>query len=633
MGTGLPALQWLSLKVNMMKFFKKSKLFTSIFGSFFVISFAPLLYMAIISFHDVARLLEQHIENKLIAISDGRQALLKRTLDDISAFTTERASGPTPVAAFEKLDAAFKVYGVQSEEYKVLDAQYKEAFQRYFDVNDYLYDILFVSIEGNIVFSMLHENDFGQNIYNQPLKNTALAGLIDSTITYLSTSISDFDFYPPSNHPALFIASPVFGKDKLLGALVFQIKPELLYNFAQNYVGLPSTGDVVFAKKAGDDIVYTTPLRFKPDAALNYKVKIGSYIGVPAQKAVRGETGIGFAKDYAGKIVLARWQYIPQLRWGMVIKVSRDEVFQPIYRLRNLYIIVCFILACLLLAVSFVVARHISRPIETIRNSLNVIGTGDLDHKINLKRNDEIGELSGMVDQMTDNLREYREKLIRSERFAALGKLAGFVSHELRNPLGVMKNVLYYLEMLGVSKDNPEVKENLDILSSEIVKSDKIINDLLEFSRVKKPTLQSGNVNTIIDEILSRLEIKPNIKVIKELKADLPNIDLDQLHVHQVFYNIAKNAMEAMDKGGVLKIKTALADNFIETSFSDTGGGIPKENLDKIFQPLFSTKVKGSGLGLAICNMLILGHNGKIDVESEVGKGTTFVVKLPVKRG
>ena len=248
---------------------------------------------------------------------------------------------------------------------------------------------------------------------------------------------------------------------------------------------------------------------------------------------------------------------------------------------------------------------------------------------------DTRGNILGVFAAARDitELNYLQNKLILSEKFAALGKLAGYVSHELRNPLGVMKNVLYYLDMLGVGKDNAEVKENLDILSTEIEKSDKIINDLLDFSRIKKPNLQPANINTIVDEILDRLTIGANIKVVKELQSGMPDIKLDALHIHQVFYNIAKNAIEAMDKGGTLKIRATLEGNFAVISFGDTGVGIPKENLDKIFEPLFSTKLKGSGLGLALCNSLIAGHGGKIEVESETGKGTTVVVRLPAKRG
>jgi PAS domain S-box-containing protein len=282
----------------------------------------------------------------------------------------------------------------------------------------------------------------------------------------------------------------------------------------------------------------------------------------------------------------------------------------------------------------------VSLTISSIKDFTgNVTGISTIAHDITEhKKLEEVlqkysEELQKEVEEKTRELKESHESLVRSEKLATLGKLSGFVSHELRNPLGVMKNVVYYLNMLGLGKDNAEVKENLDILSKEIQKSDKIINDLLEFSRIKKPVFYPGNINAIVEEVLNRLKISADIKLVKDLQADLPNIDIDALHIHQIFYNIAQNAMEAMEKSGTLNIKTARVGDFIEISFSDTGIGIPKENLDRIFEPLFSTKIKGSGLGLAICASLVSSHNGRIEVESEVSKGTTFKVKLPIKRG
>ncbi len=224
-----------------------------------------------------------------------------------------------------------------------------------------------------------------------------------------------------------------------------------------------------------------------------------------------------------------------------------------------------------------------------------------------------------------------QNRLLRSEKLAIVGKLASSVAHELRNPLGVIKNATYYLDMLELAKNSPELKENMDIINQEIDNSDRIITDLLEFSRAKGPVLRPENINLIVKEILDRLRIAPNIEVALELRDDLPEIEVDAPQMHQTFYNIIKNALEAMEKGGKLKIKTGLKDDgFLEVSFSDTGSGVSKENIAKIFEPLFSTKTKGTGLGLSVCSSIVEGHHGKIEVTSEVGQGTTFTVKLPV---
>ena len=243
------------------------------------------------------------------------------------------------------------------------------------------------------------------------------------------------------------------------------------------------------------------------------------------------------------------------------------------------------------------------------------------------------------LNRQSKEIKDAQDALIRSEKLAAIGQLASSVAHELRNPLGVMKNALYYFNMVGFGKDDADIKENLDIMSKEIENSDKIINDLLDFSRIKKPTLHSENVNSIVKEVLNRIERRPDIEIITELEDTLPDIKVDALHIQQVFYNVAQNAIQSMDKNGRLTICTRLQkpdyrnqSEFVEISFKDTGSGISKENLDKIFNPLFSTKAKGTGLGLSVCASLIEGHGGTIDVQSKVGRGTVFTVKLPVKR-
>jgi len=373
--------------------------------------------------------------------------------------------------------------------------------------------------------------------------------------------------------------------------------------------------------------------------------------------------------------------------------ISVNEVMAILHRTSMDYLVLGFIMLLIGLIASLLISNALSRPIEKLLKGINIISSGNLDYTLGTRARDELGQLSRAFDQMTKKLKQSREDtaafyskleekvtektkdlqtiknlleervdelshsqtamlymiedlnrqaeelkeaqdtIVRSEKLVAIGQLASSVAHELRNPLGVMKNAVYYFNMLELGKKDAEIKENLDILSKEIENSDKVISDLLEFTRIKKPTLQPENINVIAKEVLNRLKISPDIKVVTELEDSLPDIAVDALQIQQVFYNIAINAIAAIDKSGRFKIKTNLKGDFVEISFADTGCGIPKENLTKIFDPLFSTKAKGTGLGLSVCRSLVEGHGGKIEVESEVDKGTTFTVRLPIKRG
>ncbi|MBA7615072.1 Adaptive-response sensory-kinase SasA [subsurface metagenome] len=251
---------------------------------------------------------------------------------------------------------------------------------------------------------------------------------------------------------------------------------------------------------------------------------------------------------------------------------------------------------------------------------------------------DVIAERLGRIterEQMEHELREVQEKLVRSERLAAIGQLAGGVGHELRNPLGAIKNAAYYVKgkvaQSELSQKEPRVMEFLAIVEDEINSSNKIINDLLGFSRVGKPSVSPAQIENVIETALSRTPIPENIKLAKKLDADLPEIEIDADQVQQVLANMIANAVEAMPEGGKLTIAARGKDECLEVEIADTGCGIPQEVVGKIFDPLFTTRAKGIGLGLALCKAIIDRHEGYIQVESQVGKGTTFTIKLPLK--
>jgi len=248
-----------------------------------------------------------------------------------------------------------------------------------------------------------------------------------------------------------------------------------------------------------------------------------------------------------------------------------------------------------------------------------------------------------IVEERTQELREdqeqlaYNEKLAlldqlaRKEKLAILGKLAGGVGHELRNPLGAIKNAAYFLKMV-LENPEPEVKETLEILEKEITSSEHIISSLLDFARSKPPARSKVAVNDLLQEVISQTIIPDRIKVVSKLDESRPKVLADPDQLGQVFKNLMLNAFQAMPKKGQLVIKSEiLPQELVAISFADSGTGITKENQEKIFEPLFTTKAKGIGLGLAIVKTLIEGHGGTIEVQSEPGKGSIFTVKLSIK--
>jgi len=238
--------------------------------------------------------------------------------------------------------------------------------------------------------------------------------------------------------------------------------------------------------------------------------------------------------------------------------------------------------------------------------------------------------LEELVAARTKELQDAQERLVRTEKLAVIGQLAGGVSHELRNPLGAIKNASYFLNM-AIEQPEPEVKETLEILQKEVATSERIISSLLDFARPKTATLQNVHINEVIEESLGRVTVPENVEVVRHFDETLPIILADPGQLGQVFTNIILNAIQAMPEGGQLVLKSAVPSRgWAAVSFTDTGAGISEENLEKLFEPLFTTKAKGIGLGLAICRTMVEAHGGTIEVQSTEGKGSTFTISLPV---
>ncbi len=248
---------------------------------------------------------------------------------------------------------------------------------------------------------------------------------------------------------------------------------------------------------------------------------------------------------------------------------------------------------------------------------------------------EELRAANEELQAANEEIRETQEQLIRSEKLAAIGQLAGGVGHELRNPLGAIKNAVYYIRgkvaESELGQKEPRVMEFLRIIDDEINSSNKIISDLLGFSRVGKPSVSPTRIERLIEDTLSHTTLPENIELIKKIDTELPEIEIDPDQIRQVLLNVITNAAQAMPEGGKLTIGAEQDNSLLKIQITDTGSGIPDQNLGKIFDPLYTTKAKGIGLGLAVCKSIVTRHNGNIEAKSRAGKGTTFTIWLPIK--
>ena len=235
------------------------------------------------------------------------------------------------------------------------------------------------------------------------------------------------------------------------------------------------------------------------------------------------------------------------------------------------------------------------------------------------------------LKEQTDILFQTEEQLRRADRLSALGELSASMAHEIRNPLGSIKGAV---EILKDDYQEDDAKyEFIRILLKETDRLNSIVQEFLGFARPKQPDFRQADINEAIESVLAltaQEARKGGVNVEKRLDPAIGRRSLDAGLLKQAFLNLVLNAVQAMPDGGVLTVESALKGNAVEMKISDTGIGIPDENRKKLFSPFFTTKRDGTGLGLAITYRIIRNHKGDIGVESELGKGTTFTVKLPV---
>jgi signal transduction histidine kinase len=223
-------------------------------------------------------------------------------------------------------------------------------------------------------------------------------------------------------------------------------------------------------------------------------------------------------------------------------------------------------------------------------------------------------------------LQRAQEELVRKERLAALGQLAGGVGHELRNPLGVIKNSIYFLGMVLPAEE--KIRKHFGIIEREIATATRIVGDLLDYARVQAPVREPVDLAALVREALERVTVPPTVRVQVTLD-DVPGpVMADPVQVGQIINNLITNAIQAMPDGGVLTVSSGRDGDRVFIRVEDTGVGIATENMAKIFQPLFTTKAKGIGLGLALASNLAAAHGGAISVQSTPGQGSRFTLRL-----
>ena len=273
------------------------------------------------------------------------------------------------------------------------------------------------------------------------------------------------------------------------------------------------------------------------------------------------------------------------------------------------------------LILAYVLALSGSWQLQTYRRKSFLDLTKNIELQQELQKHSE--NLQKMVDEKTVELR-------KSERMATIGQLAGMVGHDLRNPLTSIASAAYYLKKKADPKLTEKEKEMIATIEKSVDNSNKIISELLDYSREINLNRSETDPKSLLEETLTLLEVPEKITLVNNTEKE-PKFAVDKDKMQRVFVNLIRNALDAMPNEGTLTIKSKKVESNVVFSFADTGGGMSEETLQKLWTPLFTTKASGMGLGLPICKRFVEAHNGTIGVSSSPGKGSTFTINLPIQ--
>lgn len=374
----------------------------------------------------------------------------------------------------------------------------------------------------------------------------------------------------------------------------------------------------------------------------------------PGPPASAPPNGTADYRDASGAAQVGAGALVAGTSWRLWVALPRQAALAPADVFLRRIIPLGVIVVLLGSLVAWMAARRVTKPLDDLTAAAESIAGGALSRRVEVSRRDEIGRLGNAFNAMTvrvkdgydrldarvqertreleeavAKLKETQETLVRREKLAMLGQLASGVGHELRNPLGVMTNAVYFLEMVQPDAP-PEVREYHALLRAQIGLSEKIVSDLLDFARVKPPRREPVPLSRLVDDQLARVPATDGVVVQRDLPDNLPRANVDPVQIGQVLLNLLVNAVQAMEQqGGVLTVRGTRHAQGVCLDVIDTGPGVPPELQDKIFEALFTTKARGIGLGLAVSRSLAEANGGQLTLSSRPGEGATLTLTMP----
>jgi C4-dicarboxylate-specific signal transduction histidine kinase len=658
---------------------------------FLVTSILPLAGLSILNLRNFKSALTETVVSNMAVIADKKADKISYYIDNNRIQIHTLSYSPEVFSIFEELNQNYEK-GIRSQAYRLSEIKAQLLLERM--TTDYhYYDLLLINNTGDVIFSLKKESDFGTNMQTGRYHESVLADSFRQSINFLTTEFSAFASYEPSGEKdAAFTTTPLLKNGLVVGVLATQTNLENYYPIIMDDTGLGetgetllSTGETLLSKESDDTFFSMISLRY----AKNSKYVVPkAKAALPMRYALNGERGQQITVDYAGHNVVAAWRYLPDLHWGMVVKIDTDEALAPFIKLRFYTCLVLGFLITFVTAFAFFIGKSIIEPVHDLIQVTDKIAKGDLNQRVFVQdyRDDEFGELAQTFNYMADQIKQSydhlerrvqtrtlelsvakvsaeealnqlkttQDSLVQSEKMAALGGLVAGIAHEINTPVGITLTSATHLsaktekiaklyEQGELDGDELETYFKVAQQSTQLmtINSQRAADLIHSFKQVAVDQTSGErrefDLKNYIEEVL--LSLRPTLKkaTIKILLNCPENLIINSYAgaISQILTNFVMNSLihgYEPNQSGVLSIAVASLDSdMIELTYSDDGKGIPEELQAQIFDPFFTTRRGngGSGLGLhVVYNLVYQTLKGSLKLQSS-NNGTAFTVQFP----